>query len=379
MRKILYCCITILVIGCKEKYEPPVSSPATGYLVVEGYISANGPAEIHLSRTVPLDSIKITSESLAKVMVQGRDNNSSYTLTESTKGVYSNNLLNLNSSQQYRLYVKTKDGKEYASDYVNVKFAPFIDSISWTRENNGVQLYANTHDPQSNTRYYRWETEETWEFHSRYYSVLTFSHDSRGNINGVQYRRPDHEPELTIYTCWQSENSTNILLGSSAKLSEDIMHQPLVFIPPASWKLSVLYSINVKQYALSKEEYEYLSKMKSNTEETGSIFDKQPSELQGNIHCLTKPDEPVIGFIGIANVQVQRIFIKNSDVPDWRYNPDCYDQIIPVDSAYFYPSLLPTIPYAFTPTGAISYYTGARGDCVDCTTIGTNTKPSFWP
>src|SRR6266542_1067025 len=107
MRKILYCCLLILGICCKEKYEPPVSSPATGYLVIEGYISASGPAEIHISRTLPLsNSTKVINETSAKVQVQGQDNNT-YTLTENTTGVYSNNLLNLNKTLLYRLYIKT--------------------------------------------------------------------------------------------------------------------------------------------------------------------------------------------------------------------------------------------------------------------------------
>ena len=48
MRKIVYCCLTILLFCCKQKYDAPVKAPKTGYLVIEGYISANGPAEIHL-------------------------------------------------------------------------------------------------------------------------------------------------------------------------------------------------------------------------------------------------------------------------------------------------------------------------------------------
>jgi len=372
MRKILYCCMAILIMCCKDRYEPPVSSPQTGYLVVEGYISATGPAEIHLSRTIPLaDSVRLTTEALAKVAVQGNDN-SNYSLTESSKGLYTTTV-NLNASKLYRLYIKTKDGKEYASDYVKVKTAPHIDSVSWTRDTSGVKIWINTHDPQNNTWYYRWETEETWEFHSRYYSVLDFSYDSDGEINGVKYRRPDHQVDTTIYYCWRNENSSNILLGSSAKLSQDIIHQQLILIPTDDWKLSVLYSVNVKQYALSKEEYEYLQKMKSNSEATGSIFDKQPSELVGNIHCTTKPQEPVIGFIGIANRYEQRIWIKNSEVPNWHYYQSCEFMEIPVDSAKYYPQFT---PLNFSGQGR---YFGAEGICVLCTLRGDNKKPLFWP
>lgn len=381
MRKIVYCCLSILLLCCKEKYEPPVNVPVTGYLVIEGYISANGPAEIHLSRSIHLDdSAKLINETSATVQVQGRDN-TFYPLKENGGGNYTNALLNLNASQQYRLYIKTREGKEYASDYVKVKIAPLIDSIGWIRENGGVQLYVNTHDPKNNTWYYRWTTEETWEYHSSYYTSLDFFRDPvTGRIRGVKWRKPDMSREVALYTCWKSENSTNLILGSSKKLSIDSIHKPLIYIPPGSWKLSVLYSLYVKQYALSKEEYEFLEKMKRNSEETGSIFGRQPSELKGNIHCLTNPSEPVIGYIGIANRQEKRIWIKRTDIPDWRYLMSCETHIVTLipDSSEYYSYLMPVAPVDYDANGMLTYL-GVTPTCVDCTLRGTNSKPSFWP
>jgi hypothetical protein len=382
MRKIAYCCLTILLLCCKDKYDAPVKAPITGYLVVEGYISASGPIEIHLSRSIPLsDTAKLINETLANVQLQGRDN-STFNLTESPGGNYTNNLVNLNHSQQYRLYIKSKDGKEYASDYVNVKIAPPIDSVGFVRENGGVQLYVNTHDPNNNTWYYRWTTEETWEYHSTYYTALEFLYDpTHRYIIGVKWRRPDMQRVDSFFTCWSNQNSTNLILGSSAKLSLDSIHKPLVYIEPASYKLSVLYSLLVKQYALSKEEYEYLDKMKKNSEETGNIFGRQPSELKGNIHCLSNANEPVIGYIGIANRKEKRFWIERwRDVPNWTYYLQCDAVEVPVGNIKEYTHLMPTMPREISSSGSIESYLGVTTYCVDCTLRGGNTKkPSFWP
>lgn len=379
MRKIVYCCLSILLLCCKEKYEPPVNVPVTGYLVIEGYISANGPAEMHLSRSIPLDdTAKLINETGATVQVQGQDN-TSYPLKDDGGGDYTNTLLNLNSSQQYRLYIKTSEGKEYASDYVKVRTAPPIDSVGWIREDGGVQLYVNTHDPNNSTWYYRWTTEETWEYHSTYYTNLEFEIDANGDITGVKWRKPDKSADETLYTCWQSENSTDLILGSSAKLSIDSIHKSLIYISPGSWKLSVLYSLSVIQYALSKEEYEFLEKMKRNSEETGSVFGQQPSELKGNIHCITNSSEPVIGYIGIANRQEKRIWIKRTDLTNWQYSLYCETYPVPVDSAEYYSFLMPTSPINYDNNNEIKTYLGVTPTCVDCTLRGTNTKPSFWP
>jgi hypothetical protein len=264
---------------------------------------------------------------------------------------------------------------------VNVRIAPFIDSVGWLRENGGMQLYVNTHDAKNNTWYYRWETEETWEYHSSYYTSLDYVRDSYGRAIDIKWRKPDMSRDTTLFTCWKNENSTNLVLGSSAKLSIDSIHKPLVYIPPGSWKLSVLYSLYVKQYALSKEEYEFLDKMKKNSEETGSVFGRQPSELKGNIHCITIPGEPVIGYIGIANRQEKRIWIRRTDLPDWQYSMSCETHKIPIepqDTLEYYSYLMPVSPIDYDNNG-ISTFLGVTASCVDCTIRGTNKKPSFWP
>src|SRR5262245_52380725 len=176
-----------LLGGCKEKYEPPIDSPGLGYLVIEGSITPSQSSELHLSRTIPLnDTALIVNERSAEVRVEGNDG-SKLNFSETGIGVYTHNNLNLNSSRQYRLYIKTREGKEYASDFVAVRSTPAIDSVTWRRDADGVRFYVDTHDPQNNTRFYRWNTDETWEFHSLVGSALEHSYDPiTGIINGVK-------------------------------------------------------------------------------------------------------------------------------------------------------------------------------------------------
>ena len=57
--------------------------------------------------------------------------------------------------------------------------------------------------------------------------------------------------------------------------------------------------MHLKQYAWTKEGYEFLDRMRKNTETTGSVFDPQPSELNSNIHNVADATEPVIGYFNI--------------------------------------------------------------------------------
>lgn len=389
MRKFyLYIIILLATIGCKEKYDSPIVSPATGYLVIEGVVnSGQGATSIRLSRTTPLDNRAVQFEKGARVTVEGQDK-AVYTLTESGFGQYNADNLSLKNNVKYRLNIQTSNGKTYQSDYVAVKNNPPIDSISWVRNTEGVQMYINTHDPTNNTLYYQWAFEETWEIHSDFQTFITY--EVKMSPNGIKtytaiWRDPSNPQyfDSTQYYCWKTAASTDILIGSTAKLKDDVVNLPLGFIPKKSIKLNVLYSINVKQYSLTPEGYAFLEIMKKNTEQTGSIFDAQPSGMVGNIHNVADATEPVIGYLTICPIQEKRIFIKTKEVPDWGYVSICNELTFKNnsntirDQAFNY---IPTnvVPH-LAPFPAIPSFYAAPVECVDCRLSASNTKPSFWP
>jgi hypothetical protein len=365
---------------CVQKYNSPYVSPTTGYLVVEGYISGNTPTQYTLSRTIPLpgDST-IPLETGATVQVEGTDN-SVYPLTEQSPGTYVAGTLALNTATQYRLRITTTAGQQYLSSYVPYKPTPPIDSVSWIYNSNGVQIYVNTHDPANATRYYQWQYGETWEYNSSEYSQAVYD-----TATNTVSQRPLADQ---IYTCWHSDSSTHILIGSSAKLAQDIIYlQPLVLLPSNGVQLGIEYSIFVRQYALTEDGYNFLTLMQSNTESLGTIFDPTPSQLKGNIQCLTNPNEPVVGYVSAGTVQQQRIFIKHSQVPYWYYAFLCPapDTLVkPPDSAHLriFFDLYGYIPLFadLGPTGNLVGWYANFPNCIDCRLQGgTTTEPSFWP
>ncbi len=383
MKNIQYIILISLLFACKEKYVSPYSPPAAGYLVVEGNIN-NGQDStiITLSRSGALNDNTIHLEQGAIVKVEGEDK-TFFDLKENTAGHYTKESLNLNPSKKYRINIITRDNKQYASDFVEVHSNPAIDAVNWKMENQGVQFYINTHDPTGKSKYFQWDFSETFEFHSPYKSFLKINENL---INGkrnfsLAYRDSLHfSYDTNMYRCWKTEPSTNIILGSSASLSQNVIELPLTYVYPSSWKLSVYYSIKVKQYSLSKEAYEFLERMKKNTEGTGSVFDAQPSELNGNIHNINDSKETVIGFVNICNIQSKRIFIKNDELKDWITSMPCNLKEIQnnSDSIYYTGGGLTPTDVAKSVISIVSFY-AAPPICVDCTYRGTSVKPSFWP
>ncbi len=298
----------------------------------------------------------------------------------SGKGQYAADLTALNPANQYRLHIVMSAGKEYRSDFVPFKTSPPIDSVSWVKTGDGgLQIYANTHDPQSKSTYYLWKYEETWEFHSVYNSQYEYL-----PVQDTIVVRPLD----TFYYCWTGENSTNVLLGSSARLASDLIYEaPLLQIPADSWHISVEYSILVKQYVLTADAYNFWLNLQLNTEQIGSIFSPQPSQFKGNIHSLSDTTEQVLGYISAGSLTKQRIFINPTDIPNWTtmdYPNSCMETNIIgtqdtesywLHTGYYIPTDLdPNAPNFFPPYR----YEISSKPCVDCTQLGVNHKPSFW-
>ena len=369
--------LTVFLVGCKDVYHPPVKATETSFLVVEGVLNiGQGATTFQLSRTANLkDPRTIIPELKAQLFVESKTGVVA-TFTEKGGGAYSINQLQLASNNEYRVRIKTSNGKEYVSDFMFPKTTPIIDSISWTRNNNGVQIHVNTHDSQNNTRYYKWDYEETWEIRSRYDASYRYIPGPRGSV------RPVAPGDPNIFFCWKNSHSTNILIGSTARLQADIVDKGnITLIPPTSDRLSVRYSILVTQYALDKKGYEFFEMMKKNTESLGTIFDAQPVEINGNLHCISNEKEPVIGYISIASLEQKRIFITNAQVPGWGFRLSCQEKLIPnnPDSINTYmPGFLP-YEAEYAANGNLSAYYSASADCVDCRLRGgTNVKPAFW-
>jgi hypothetical protein len=378
-KNILLLLILINGSACIQKYIPPNIKGDNSYLVVDGpIINGQDSTVINLSRAQSINdssSYYIIPETGAVINVVG-ENGDSYLLTEQGSGRYATDHLDLNVNELYRLKIATSNGNQYLSDSMVVKKTPPIDSVSWQFQDDGVHIYVNTHDPQNNTRYYRWKNVQTWEYHSPYNSGYIF-------LNGIVVQRDSTEQE---FACWKTVPSTNLILGSSAKLASDIIYQqPIAFIPLNAQQLSVEYSIIVSQYALTADAYFFYQLLQQNTEESGSLFDPQPSQLTGNIHNIANPKEVVLGFASASSVQQQRIFISNSQVLSvWSYPNgilECPLKVVTLDSSSFYfgNSYVPV--YAdLSSSGILIGYYSAFDYCVECTEQGgINVKPPYWP
>lgn len=389
--------LIVLMMACVDPYQPPLLASESGYLVVDGFINiGNGPTTIKLSRTISLDEEGEPPKVRAAEVTVEDDENTVVILPETAEGSYGVDQLNLDHNRKYRLHIITAGGKEYLSAFLEAKNTPPIDSLTYdlNRERNSLQIKVSTHDPSNKTRYYQWDYEETWHYTSDYH---TFYEYTNGEII--------FNPQLSIYNCWQTQASHQILAASSVRLKEDVIHKfPIVSITPESEKARILYSVLVHQYALTQAAFEYHEELRKLTEAAGGIFDPLPYQLRGNIESINH-DEPALGYVSAYNVESKRLFIPAPALPGWFTvahktcpedcpalfpEPDncvtiqncvlpCFLNGGPERIKYFLSIgfIYPAPQENWSPTNPSAYKLKI---CVDCRERGgTNVKPDFWP
>lgn len=386
---IVLLCLVLTLTTCKKPYNPTVISTNKSYLVVEGVInSGNDSTFITLSHTIKLNAQQHEPESGAQVTVES-DHNDIYHLSEVKTGIYSIANLNLPTDRKYRLHIFTSKG-EYASDFVENKTTPPIDSIHTQITKSGVQFYVDSHDATTKTRYYRWDYDETWTYFSLIHSQYLYTN------HHLVFRNPDS----LVDVCYRHARPSNsFYVASSNKLTQDVIsHFPVGYVDVSSGKLNHVYSLHLKEYAITADAFTFWENLKKNTEQLGSIFDPQPSTILGNIHAVGNTAEPVIGFVSVSTVTDKRIFFAGRSLPyelpkHVDGNPDttdCILGVIPVapaesldfrlDRTLASGDTLAAVAIISKITFKIIGYSYAPKACIDCRVVGgTNIRPDYWP
>ena len=375
--------LAVIVMTCVEPYTPSLEK-YEDVLVIDGLVTnAQGPYTVKLSRSFRYNDPFGSPESDAYILLMDNQGNTTG-FTEESPGIYRSGNPDFQGviGRSYKLYVNTLSNEEYESEYVELKAVPGIENLYAQLEEHpatggtetGFQIYVDSYDPQNNTRYYRYEYEETWEFYVPYPSLYRYTY-------GELIPRTE-----SVHRCWMENRSTAIMTFTTDKLEQDVIEAfPVCFVSTSTNRLRAKYSILVKQYSLTGESYQFWEQMKNTHQNTGTLFDPQPTQINGNLYSLHDTETPVLGFFEASAVSEKRIFISRSDLPSGIKVTDqfkychSYYMVIGSSSIEKYmnkgwcivgPDATATIFFGY---GIIPFH-----DCCDCTQTGTNIKPDYW-
>lgn len=385
--KLVFClvCMLFLFNRCVEPYEF-ASETFEEILVVEATITDQDEnQEINLSTSFPLEEEGPAPETGARVIVL-EEGGSEFEFEETAPGVYHSVItFEAAAGKNYRLQIVRENGKSYTSDHVQLAQSNPIDEVyarrTTFRGDDGVSLQVNTSNPETATRYFRYEYEETYKIVSRYSSYYDLEY-----IEGRFIEVPKTREEQV---CYNTVASNEIILANTQSLNQNNLQDFLVrFVDSENPVLSRRYSILVKQYAISRAAFAYYETRKKLSGADNLFSQNQPGFVAGNIFAEDNADEKVIGFFNVSSVSSKRIFFNFADFYDENqgrpyFSEDCNPANPPI-------SPLPDALVSLLESGYVKYlgkyppqegegpYRVVEAECVDCNLYGTNEVPEFW-
>ena len=390
--KIALVTLTLLITSCIEEYKiqemVPFESPD---IVIQGRITSGSESVFYLSKTQPIGSEE-TPESIlnAEITIVGQNGYESPKATfDIEEDCYIINTQDLPDNTLYAVLIKA-EGETYQSDFQELFITPSLESVSYKEREDGISIHVTSYGNEGNSPYYLWAYEEDWEFHAP------------DNINGLKgipvyskeiYNLPflDENGNNPYLYCWGHNSSKHINIYNTTILTENTAKEVELFrIPIDDVRISYIYSILVKQYSLSPEGYQYYSLIKKYSEESSGIFTPIPSEVKGNVSCISNPEIKVLGYVLASTCQTKRVFIYESDFKQIcsEYDSGCIsagwgDNFFNLNKIYTEGVI------AMTYNGELSdllnpnltetiFYTR---ECIDCRVVKGSTKkrPDFWP
>jgi len=360
---------------CVDRFTPEIKK-YTDLLVIDGTLTDQPDKQfVTVSRTSGYTKALFYPENGCTVTVLD-DKGNIYKYKGKGEGRYEAEFTqaDLHYGTSYMLRVIANNGEVFESDFQTLNAAPPIDSVTATygrkvttedpAGSKGYQFFVNTSDQSGNTRYYRWSMLETWEYHAPYRADRMWD----GAMHKFSF--PDDRSK-----CWKTQEVPGIYTATTREISKDLLKNvKLNFVSTGSERLKWRYCLEVREYSLSAEAYEFWSSLEKQTQQTGGLYESQPYTSQGNITCVSNPDEVALGFFSVSGMSKKRILV--GPAPDRVLEKVCkLDTLSGLNPIEMYP--VSSYPVYIQVLGFTTATSERR--CFDCLEGGgTNVRPDYW-
>jgi hypothetical protein len=371
--------ILLLLSGCIKPYDPKIGNAAATKYVVSGRITnTEGWQEVDVSLSSPIESPEYIPVQGCQAKILD-DKGNVFPMDEYLPGHYQVWMGHeyLTPGTSYKVSVSTPGGEELESGSDMMPNGPSLDSVYYLikdvptavpgTSSRIMQFYVDLNAIGDFSRFYKWEVEETWEYHAAY----PFENYYDGTFH--QIIPPDYSNKV----CWGGGMVKNVYTISTKNLSQNIYKQyPLHAIDGHSSRLGVLYSMLVRQLALSEKAYNYWEQLRINSNEQGGLYEKQPLAIKGNMLNVSNPEKTVLGYFYAAAESSRRYFYHDVEGIDLDFSNGCVESGLPIGGWKFFGSSDYPVYYVIR-SGNVIVLTS---ECIDCRLRGgTTIKPDFWP
>lgn len=381
----IHCFILLFIIvihGCKDEISLNSEDNRT-FLVVEGLITNEpGPYLIKLSLSSSINKPQFIPYTDCSITIFDNNGNSDL-LVEKEPGIYytSDGGIKGIVGNEYKITIVAPDGKEYYTDFQEMKENIGIDSLyaQYTEQEvlgipYGVpayQFFIDTEIAPNKENYFLWTITETYEYNIDKEIQYIETVDQWGQLIIIL-----HDTTYTKFeTCWKTMNVGNIFTGKTSNLSIPVItNQPLHIVTTETKKLTKRYGIIANQYIIDEQAYVYWNNIQKQSSDVNFINSTQPLPIRGNVKNTNDKEDIVLGYFTVASVSREKLFVNALTGPF--YYSKCIviideEGIVNLKERYGPPWF-----FVENDNGIVGI---TYPDCIDCRTDGGYLeKPDFW-
>lgn len=380
IKSITYIIALLALAACIKPFTPVIEGDAAKKLVVSGRItSTEGWQEVSVSMSSPVETATNIPVSGCEVNIMDNKGNI-FALDEAESGNYRGWIGKefLVAGNAYMVSIVTAEGERVESAYDTLMAGAALDTVYYAIEDIPtndpdvnkliMQFYTNLVAAETESRFYRWEIKETWEFRS-------------ARPGEFYYDGKFHElipPDYSKMVCWTTMLVKNIYTLSTKTLAQNVFNKfPLHAIDGHTPRLGILYSILVTQQSLSESTYNFFEVVRENSAGFGGLYEKQPFSIKGNLVNLTNPDKDVLGNFYATSETSKRYFYQDIAGLELDFSNSCIEESLPISGWGGYKKWDYPVYYYYTEEGVLIILSDP---CIDCRLRGgTLIKPDFWP
>lgn len=321
--------LTFVLYGCIEELE--LFPGDDKVLVVEGGMTdLAGSAYVKMYHST---SFNVISEFINDAQVRIIDNHGNVEVLENRgHGIYLGAFDFAGvPGRVYHLDVKMRTGAQYKSIADTLMVAPEIDILEIEERDGMIDFFVSFQDNPNCSDFYRFRYHGTFEFNA-----------------------PLAQESSEVRRCWIGEWDQEFLkLEADYHFNGQYLNHYKLFSMILDDKMQYGYHMSVGLYALSSLGYSYWEAIRTQLNNTGSIFESSNFRIRGNVVNTEKSDEYVLGFFQVAGVKEKYIFIDE------------------FAGSFGFPAYCNSNPNDPPPAKC--------SDCREFSTDATNVKPGFWP
>jgi hypothetical protein len=204
----------------------------------------------------------------------------------------------------YQLFIQTENGKQYRSKPELVRAVPKLDRI-YTEFNRlpttfpnpigEFSIFTDIQDSPTPDEFYRWE--------SIHWDKLVY----------CQYG--DTLNRIIAYPCCQDCYEFKICKECRPIVSDRFVNGNTIkrqLIAKYPYDSLYPYYLKIRQYAISKDVYNFWNTVETQAKNSGGLFDVTPKQIKGNISNINDPSEEVLGYFSAADVDEKVMYFERN-------------------------------------------------------------------